>query len=140
MDFEWDTAKERANRKKHGIDFRTAAKVFLDPYVIEFDDHGATRPERSGSTPSGWSTAACSLSPTRCGATSSASYPPEERSRMKKGNITKFKLDPKKPPKSDWRAFDAMSAAERHRAAASGPRCPAGQQGAAWRGRAVCRP
>jgi uncharacterized DUF497 family protein len=38
MDFEWDSAKEQANRKKHGIDFRTAAKVFLDPYVIEFDD------------------------------------------------------------------------------------------------------
>jgi uncharacterized DUF497 family protein len=38
MDFAWDTAKERANRKKHGVDFRTAAKVFLDPYVIEFDD------------------------------------------------------------------------------------------------------
>ena len=31
---------------------------------------------------------------------------------MKKGNIPKFKLDPKKPPRSDWRAFDAMSAAE----------------------------
>jgi uncharacterized DUF497 family protein len=31
MDFEWDSAKEQANRKKHGIDFRTAAKVFLDP-------------------------------------------------------------------------------------------------------------
>ena len=46
MDFEWDTAKERANRKKHGIDFRTAAKVFLDPYVIEFDDHGATGERR----------------------------------------------------------------------------------------------
>jgi len=42
MDFEWDTAKEQANRKKHGIDFRTAAKVFLDPYVIEFDDLGAS--------------------------------------------------------------------------------------------------
>ena len=42
MDFEWDTAKERANRKKHSIDFRTAAKIFLDPYVIEFDDDGAT--------------------------------------------------------------------------------------------------
>jgi len=41
MDFEWDTAKEQANRKKHGIDFRTAAKVFLDPYVIEFDDFDA---------------------------------------------------------------------------------------------------
>jgi hypothetical protein len=30
--------KEQANRKKHGVDLRTAAKVFLDPYVIEFDD------------------------------------------------------------------------------------------------------
>jgi len=38
MDFEWDGAKERANRRKHGVDFKTAAKVFLDPYVIEFGD------------------------------------------------------------------------------------------------------
>lgn len=42
MDFEWDSAKELANRKKHGVDFRTAAKVFLDPHVIEFDDLDAT--------------------------------------------------------------------------------------------------
>jgi uncharacterized DUF497 family protein len=42
MDFEWDSAKEQANRKKHGVDFQTAAKVFLDPYVIEFDDLDAT--------------------------------------------------------------------------------------------------
>ena len=42
MDFEWDNAKERANRTKHGVDFRTAAKVFLDPYVIEFDDVDVT--------------------------------------------------------------------------------------------------
>jgi len=42
MDFEWDTAKEQANRKKHGVDFRTAAKVFLDPYMIEFDNFDAT--------------------------------------------------------------------------------------------------
>ena len=41
MDFEWDGAKEQANRKKHGLDFRTAAKVFLDPHVIEFDDRDA---------------------------------------------------------------------------------------------------
>ena len=40
IDFEWDGAKELANRHKHGVDFRTAAKVFLDPYVIEFDDLG----------------------------------------------------------------------------------------------------
>ncbi|MGP0093146.1 MAG: BrnT family toxin [Xanthobacteraceae bacterium] len=42
MDFEWDDAKEQVNRRKHGLDFRTAAKVFLDPYVIEFDDRDAT--------------------------------------------------------------------------------------------------
>ena len=43
---------------------------------------------------------------------------------MKKGSITKFKLDPKRPPKTDWRAFDAMSEEERHRAAFSDPDCP----------------
>ena len=42
MDFAWDNAKEEANRKKHGIDFQTAAKVFLDLYVIDFDDVDAT--------------------------------------------------------------------------------------------------
>ena len=40
---------------------------------------------------------------------------------MKRGSITKFKLNPKKPPKSDWRAFDAMSDAQRHRAALADP-------------------
>ena len=38
VDFEWDTAKELVNRSKHGVDFRTATKVFLDPHVLEFDD------------------------------------------------------------------------------------------------------
>ena len=69
MDFEWDSAKERANRE----------------------------------------------------ATSFASYQQEERNRMKRGSITKFKLDPKKQPRSDWRTFDAMSEADRHRAALSDP-------------------
>jgi uncharacterized protein len=41
MDFEWDSSKEKANREKHGVDFRAAAKVFLDPYVIEYDDRDA---------------------------------------------------------------------------------------------------
>ena len=40
---------------------------------------------------------------------------------MKKGSTTSFKLNPKKPPKSDWRAFDAMTGAERRRAALSDP-------------------
>lgn len=43
---------------------------------------------------------------------------------MKRGSITKFKLDPRKPPKTDWRAFDAMSDEERHRPARSDPNCP----------------
>ena len=43
---------------------------------------------------------------------------------MKKGNITRFKLNPKKPPKSDWRAFDAMSEEERHRAAVADTDAP----------------
>ena len=42
MDFEWDRGKELANRRKHGINFKTAAKVFLDPHLIEFDDRDAT--------------------------------------------------------------------------------------------------
>jgi putative transcriptional regulator len=40
---------------------------------------------------------------------------------MKRGSITRFKLNPKKPPKSDWRAFDAVSEEARHRAAVSDP-------------------
>ena len=43
---------------------------------------------------------------------------------MKKRSITKFKLNAKRPPKTDWRAFDAMSEEERHRAALSDPDCP----------------
>jgi len=42
---------------------------------------------------------------------------------MKKGNITRFRLDPKKPPKTDWRAFDAMGEGRRHQAALSDPDC-----------------
>ena len=29
--FEWDEEKDRINFQKHGIHFKTAAKVFLDP-------------------------------------------------------------------------------------------------------------
>ena len=38
MDFEWDEAKAAANRLKHGVDFETAARVFLDPFMQERDD------------------------------------------------------------------------------------------------------
>jgi putative transcriptional regulator len=43
---------------------------------------------------------------------------------LKKGSITRFKLNPKKPPKTDWRAFDAMSEEESHRAAVSDSDAP----------------
>jgi len=42
MNFDWDEVKHEANRRKHRVDFRTASKVFLDPYVIEFDDIDAS--------------------------------------------------------------------------------------------------
>ena len=43
---------------------------------------------------------------------------------MKKGDTNKFKLHAKKPPETDWRAFDAMSEEERHAAALSDPDSP----------------
>jgi len=36
LEFEWDEEKNDANRRKHGIDFETAAHVFDDPnYILE---------------------------------------------------------------------------------------------------------
>jgi putative transcriptional regulator len=56
---------------------------------------------------------------------------------MKKGSITRFKLDPKKPPKTDWRAFDAMSEQERHRAAVSDTDSPPATEAQLARARRV---
>lgn len=38
MRFEWDENKNRANRRKHGIDFRDAVYVFSDPYALSIPD------------------------------------------------------------------------------------------------------
>lgn len=38
MLFEWDDEKARANIKKHGIDFETAARVFADENRLEIYD------------------------------------------------------------------------------------------------------
>ena len=56
---------------------------------------------------------------------------------MKKGNITSFSLNPKKPPKTDWRDFDAMSAKARHQAALSDPNCPSASKSQLARARRV---
>lgn len=36
MEFEYDPAKSESNRTKHGIDFRTAKSLWLDPNRVEF--------------------------------------------------------------------------------------------------------
>jgi uncharacterized DUF497 family protein len=36
--FEWDEAKNRANQRKHGFGFRTAARVFGDPNMVLIED------------------------------------------------------------------------------------------------------
>jgi putative transcriptional regulator len=56
---------------------------------------------------------------------------------MKKGSITRFRLSPKRLPKSDWRRFDAMSEEERHRAALSDPDCPPATEAQLARARRV---
>ena len=38
ISFEWDEEKDRINFMKHGIRFKTAAKVFLDPYRLIRED------------------------------------------------------------------------------------------------------
>jgi uncharacterized DUF497 family protein len=32
--FEWDEAKNRINRNKHGISFETAIRIFADPFAL----------------------------------------------------------------------------------------------------------
>ena len=38
LEFEWDEEKAAVNLKKHGVDFRDAARVFSDPFRKEFYD------------------------------------------------------------------------------------------------------
>ncbi len=37
MDFEWDDKKSRANLSKHGIDFKTATKLWRDENRVEIE-------------------------------------------------------------------------------------------------------
>jgi hypothetical protein len=43
MHFEWDEAKSRENRRRHGVSFEEAQTVFLDENAIRFfdPDHSA---------------------------------------------------------------------------------------------------
>lgn len=43
--FEWDEEKNKANKKKHGISFESAAYVFFDPKYIEIPDEDHSNDE-----------------------------------------------------------------------------------------------
>ena len=51
--------------------------------------------------------------------------------------MPRFKLDPKKPAKSDWRAFDAMTEEERHSAALADTDAPPATEAQLARARRV---
>jgi uncharacterized protein len=36
--FEWEAGKNRTNKRKHGVDFETASRVFLDPNMVLIED------------------------------------------------------------------------------------------------------
>ncbi|MDP2168647.1 MAG: BrnT family toxin [Thermodesulfovibrionales bacterium] len=38
MKFEWDTEKEKTNRKKHGVAFQEACYVFADKFMLTLYD------------------------------------------------------------------------------------------------------
>ena len=45
--FEWDDAKNAANRRKHGISFEEAATIFAGPVLSSADAHDDEARERS---------------------------------------------------------------------------------------------
>ncbi len=45
-DFEWDEEKEKKNIEKHGYDFETGAKAFLDSKRVIFTDEKHTAMEQ----------------------------------------------------------------------------------------------
>jgi uncharacterized protein len=51
LSFEWDPRKSEANRRKHGLTFEDATRVFHDPLKrldIEGDEHGEIRWRTTG--------------------------------------------------------------------------------------------
>jgi len=47
MKFEWDSEKENANIKKHGVTFEQASYVFADPFALNmFDDEHSLDEDR----------------------------------------------------------------------------------------------
>ncbi len=45
ISFEWDTAKNASNTKKHGVSFEEARSVFYDEFAVQFFDEDHSEPE-----------------------------------------------------------------------------------------------
>lgn len=114
-EFEWDEEKNRANLRKHNVDFEEASKVFLDDNRLEFEDDDPAEDR--------WNVIGFvgNTLPTPFAERRSASYRRERRNPMKEGNITRYRLDPNSKREFDWSAFDAMTEDEVHAAALSDP-------------------
>ena len=59
--FEWDEEKDRINFMKHGIHFRTAVKVFLDPKKMIREDEEHPEELRYDILGTGWENPFCCL-------------------------------------------------------------------------------
>jgi uncharacterized protein len=46
MDFEWDESKAAVNLKKHGVSFKEAETVFVNPLAVVFDDEAHSEGEK----------------------------------------------------------------------------------------------
>jgi uncharacterized DUF497 family protein len=46
MVFAWDEKKNRINRRKHGVSFETAARIFEDPNAVSYRDRVVEEEER----------------------------------------------------------------------------------------------
>src|ERR1035437_1498746 len=46
MVFAWDENKNRINRRKHGVSFETAARIFEDPNLVSYRDPAIDEEER----------------------------------------------------------------------------------------------
>lgn len=46
IEFEWDQAKSRSNKRKHGVSFEEAQSVFYDDFAIQIDDEPEDGEER----------------------------------------------------------------------------------------------
>ena len=52
--FEWDPAKDRANREKHGVGFAEAQAAFLDPDRLIFPIRPTAAASRASSASARW--------------------------------------------------------------------------------------